>query len=331
MSSLIWTDSYSNRFGSEILVGVKQERLKGIIGLKVVRPNGVVRRNLKFNNLVMDNAFNQVAMESNASNQHFEAISRTCRFGTGTTPPNASQTDLAARTGSYVTRFTTSSTSVNSGTAPWYNSVTREWTFNPGTVYGNLTEIGFFYGASGPMFSRALILDEEGNPTTLTLLEDEYLYVTYEIRSYVGELTDQSAEVNIGGVDYNVNVRKVGVSSATGVWSPNEKPWISVMRRLGNSPSQMSNTDTDISGTGVNGPGGTDQPYSPNSLVRATKFSWGPTQGNVAGGINQMYVSVGSSPAYGAGFSLFFDKHIPKTSDYSMSLTFETAWGRYVP
>src|SRR5690554_2463214 len=106
MSKLIWTDSYSNRFGSEFLVGVQQERLKGIIGLKVVRPNGIVKRDLKFNNLVMDNAFNQVAMESNTTYQNFEAISRTCRFGTGTTPPNPLQTDLAARTGSYVTRFT---------------------------------------------------------------------------------------------------------------------------------------------------------------------------------------------------------------------------------
>lgn len=329
MSRLIWSDSYSNRFGSEMLIGVRQPSFQNYIKLRVGAPNGKIKRELHFPNLVMDAAFDEMGKQGIWG--MFSRIAYTCRFGTGSTPPNPLQTDLVSRTGTYVSLFNDPPGATNSGSAPWYNKVIREWTFTPGTVSGNLTEIGFFAGASGIMMSRALILDEDGVPTTLTLLPDEYLYVTYEVRSYVGDLTDQSAEITLNGVDYNINVRKVGVHLPRGIWTPSTRPWVAGMQRQGNSPTQMNATDSSMGGTTLSGVSGTQQPYSPGSLVMATKFNWGPTQGNIAGGINQLWVDERGSTAGEGGFSLFFDKHIPKTSDYSMSLTFETAWGRYVP
>jgi len=59
-------------------------------------------------------------------------------------------------------------------------SIVREYEFGEGVAAGNLSEIGIgWYNTS--LFSRALILDGALSPTTITVLSNEFLTVTYEL------------------------------------------------------------------------------------------------------------------------------------------------------
>src|SRR5690606_4774599 len=64
----------------------------------------------------------------------------------------------------------------------WYE-ITVSHQFGQGQAAGNLSEIGIQHtSTSGPLWSRALILDGQGNPTTITVLPDDFLTCYYTLR-----------------------------------------------------------------------------------------------------------------------------------------------------
>lgn len=64
----------------------------------------------------------------------------------------------------------------------WYEITVRHQ-FGQGQAAGNLSEIGIQHtSTSGPLWSRALILDGLGNPTTITVLPDDFLTCYYTLR-----------------------------------------------------------------------------------------------------------------------------------------------------
>lgn len=85
----------------------------------------------------------------------------------------------------------TGNATLNSGKSyGWNNSEGFGWTrltrqFGEGVAAGIVAEVGAGWAASGDtLFSRALITDGAGNPTTITVLSDEYLTVIYELRRF---------------------------------------------------------------------------------------------------------------------------------------------------
>ena len=60
---------------------------------------------------------------------------------------------------------------------------------------------------------RALILDGGGSPTTLTILSDETLDVTYTIRVYP-PTTDVTGSITLDGVSYGYTIRPCNVSTS---------------------------------------------------------------------------------------------------------------------
>lgn len=323
-------DTYSNRFGSEMGICVNGASYEGIIGIQVYSNGGILKRELsfntseyKFNNLVTDAGIDALGADDAVGLSYY------CRFGTGNTPPNTDQTSLISPTGAYKQRSRTVA-SGNSGSAPWYNYNIREWVFNPGDVSGNLSEIAFFNNVSGTiMFSRALIKDEFGNPTTLTILPDEYVYVTYELRAYVGDLADIPAEIELGGISYELNIRKFRVNdSSTSPWSPEYSPFASRIAYVYSSTTQAGltgNVPYNSHATMENS--GTLQPYVAGSLKRSFVCTAGPSFANIVGGFNQI---LASRSGEGPGFSIFFDKMVPKDTEKTLSFTFTTSWSRYV-
>lgn len=111
-------------------------------------------------------------------------------IGTGNTPPAYTDVSLA----SYLTQTTT----VQSGwvatrqisTSPYYVAFKITYRFGTGVAAGNITEVGIAGattatpGPTSTLFSRALITDGTGTPITITVLSDEILDVTYELRIY---------------------------------------------------------------------------------------------------------------------------------------------------
>jgi len=108
-----------------------------------------------------------------------------CNVGTGVSEITRSSTSLGAEVGSrssgvYIIRDPSIETDNLDGTSTI--TATREFAFPLGSKVGTFSEVGVYSASSGGTFiAGQLIKDELGNPTTVTVLSDEQLVVTYTI------------------------------------------------------------------------------------------------------------------------------------------------------
>lgn len=126
-----------------------------------------------FKNLVLDSGLNQLSIDN--------VLSRVC-VGSGNTPPEYNQTSLENFIASTNTVQGGDTTGTNAND-PMYYWAKRTFRFGEGVARGNLSEIGVGWSDSG-LFNRALIKNSNGEPTTITVLSDEFLDVIVEVRVY---------------------------------------------------------------------------------------------------------------------------------------------------
>lgn len=141
--------------------------------LIVHKGDGVPTRETEwFKNLVLDTGLTRMSVG--------EWVNRCC-VGSGNITPEASQVGLS----SFVSSTTMIQSSANGvvTTSPAYIWGRRTWRFGQGVAAGNLSEVGLGWSDSS-LWNRALIKDINGNPTTITVLSDEYLDVVSEVRMY---------------------------------------------------------------------------------------------------------------------------------------------------
>lgn len=148
----------------------------------VVRKAGtdeIVRETPEFKNLVLSTGLARMAVNS--------WIDRCC-VGTGNSTPVVSQVGLDSFLASTTTTAAGASDTggIQVTDAPFYWYGRRTWRFAVGVATGNISEVGLGWGNS-ELWNRALIKDVDGNPTTITVLADEYLDVISEVRIYPQE------------------------------------------------------------------------------------------------------------------------------------------------
>jgi hypothetical protein len=149
-----------------------------------------------FDNLILDGGLNRMGTAD---------FWTYCRVGTGSTAPSAEQSALVAQVAS--TNNETANVAGYDTVGNLYSKHTKTFRFAAGDAEGNLAEVGVGWAASGAtLFSRALILDGMGDPTTITVLSDEYLDVTYELRHYI-PAADNEFTITISGTDYDCILR----------------------------------------------------------------------------------------------------------------------------
>lgn len=154
-----------------------------------------------FDNLITDVGMNRVGTvntQSATSINSFHALCGRFVVGSGSDTPAFTDTALVAPVAFASTNPVLDSES-SSYTRGWYEITVRHQ-FGQGQAAGNLSEIGIQHsGLSGPLWSRALILDGAGDPTTITVLPDDFLTCYYTLRIMIPQ---QDAVFNIG-VDYD--------------------------------------------------------------------------------------------------------------------------------
>ena len=107
------------------------------------------------------------------------------RVGSGNSTPVASQTQLDNTIASTTTVLSGSElTSKQTTTSPYYAAAKRTYRFAEGVAAGNISEVGCGWGTGLALWNRALVKDLNGNPTTITVLSDEFLDVIVEVRYY---------------------------------------------------------------------------------------------------------------------------------------------------
>ena len=104
------------------------------------------------------------------------------QVGTGTTEltrASSGLTSLLATTSTSSSANRSNEVSNEDGTAT--HTATRTNSFSLGAVVGTISEVGLITNASSLFIAGQLIKDEFGAPTTLTILADEQLVVTYTL------------------------------------------------------------------------------------------------------------------------------------------------------
>lgn len=296
--------------------------LEGQFRLVVRSADGDIKRDTGwFSNLILDSGLNRWGTGN---------VSGGIAIGTGTTAPNASQTGLIAQS-AFTTTTITGSTG-NSGASPYYGIETVGYRFALGALNGNYSEVGIGWATGANMFSRALIVDGVGNPTTITVTSSEQLDVYYTLRAYAPTV-DTSTTVTIGGVSTTV-LGRASLVSANG--------WGTGMNsaKIGISDTTLFIVYTGAIGAATGSPSGTSefQPYGTsynannayvnNSLTNSIVFTLGLNYGNLAGGIGACRVRPCSSSGYSPFFQYQFTPAIAKTNTKTLSLTFSQSWAR---
>lgn len=296
--------------------------LKGFFQLTALRPDGR-RRPLTgwFPNLITDVGLNAIGTKSYLN---------ACHVGTGNTTPAVNDTVLAGFVAGTTTRQATAFGAQS--TEPYYGWKTITYRFAQGAAAGNLAEIGVATaatnGGSTILFSRALILNELGVPTTVTVLSDEVLDATYQIRLYPPLVDTVQNNVAItGSGTHTVTTRARAVTN--GWWG--ELLGSAISFRPFGQEDTVGVHNGDI-GTILTGPSGVKSgrtpslaAYGDNSLLRDATAAWGLPYGNLDGGIR----SASFSTTLGL-YQTRFDPIIDKTNTKTLSLTFRVAWTRNV-
>jgi hypothetical protein len=299
-------------------VGMPKSRvtMKGRYMLRVIdaATGDTVRETPWFDNIILDSGLNRWGTGN---------IIGGAAIGTGTATPTAADTGL--QTESTFTGTSGTGSGISAGISPDYNN-TRTFVYRTalGALNGNYTEVGVGW-QSGSMFSRALILDGGGNPTTISVTSAQQLDIYYQLSVYP-PLTDFSDTIAISGTNYDVDGRAANVTSTT-AWpvDPNNAVAVTFFGAATVYNGSMGAITSAPSGSGDGLFASTSTTaYSNLSLQQEGSLSYGLNDGNVSGGISAALIQWGSL----GRFQYEFDPAIPKDGTKTLVLNFRVSWAR---
>lgn len=243
-----------------------------------------------------------------------------CKVGSGVTTPQKSDLDLEntiATTSGTPENFKQPISGFNADEGyVWTKAIFR---YDQGQATGNISEVGV--GGDGKLFNRSLVKDSTGLFATVTVMEDETLDVTVEIRAYLDQ-ESRTYNVMMSGINYTLRTEplfEVGVPNlfVGGVYQYQPTGYSSGITSRISRPSQ--------SVSGFVGAGSTydTRGYVAGSKEKVFDCYWGLSAGNEAP--SRTFVIPTSIGSYQTEFS----PTIPKTSDHILKLTFKISWDRY--
>ncbi|WP_444919319.1 hypothetical protein ACJJID_00290 (plasmid) [Microbulbifer sp. CnH-101-G] len=273
----------------------------------------------QFENLITDLGLNRLGEASPS------AATTSCYVGSGSATPQVTDSDM----NQFVAKHNvlgSDTRSAQSSVDPWYLAMRKTYRFNPLGSANNLSEVGVGWAnsPSGALFSRALIRDADGNPSSITVLADEYLDVTYELRLYP-DLRDFNGVVTIGGEAYNYLARASRANAAgASAWD---------FDRTATSGAYVFAHAGDIGDITANPSGnsgggtGADISYSQGSFEGWSQLSWGLSNANF-GGVRSVAANIGWG-RWQVQFSRVSDgAAIPKDDTKILTLTLGHSWAR---
>lgn len=257
-------------------------------------------------------------------------------IGTGnTSTPAATDVGLESETHFTPNAGTGHNVITAAGVSPYDNTRTVVYRTVLGQLNGNYVEVGVGWG-TGTMFSRALILNGSGFPTSISVAIDEQLDIVYQL-SVFPPLADTVNVVTISGVDYTITGRPAQVNAtggAAGGWAAQVGGAIIAPNNgyqfYSGGLGAVTTVPSGTTGGGFALP--TTNAYVNLSLQRTATYTQGLTQANVAGGIRSALFSwgrnTGSSPDWLAAFQYEFSPVIPKDATKTLALNYSLNWAR---
>ena len=202
-----------------------------------------------FDNLITDAGLN-------AMGNGFNSV---CFVGSGTATPTVADTQLQsqlARSSGIGTR----SNGVQITTEPYYGRLIRSYTFAIGAVVGTVREVGIGVGNPTPtmLFSRALLMDEFGATTELTLTDMDRLTVFYEFRQCI-PTGDVETQIEVNGVTQDCLVRAAFIDERA-AWGADYEAGMVIPGYVALGPNPVGTVQAPVEAF-IGGDSGTTPPY----------------------------------------------------------------------
>ena len=192
--------------------------LKGHFRVELISRAGIIKKVLEFDNLITNGGLDGLATKGLSAGG--SSLLTYAAVGTGSTAPTNADTTLVSEIAPASTNRTNSNGSVAdvltyvSGTPDYYNFV-RTFLFDFTQGNGNLTEIGLFTASSsGTMWTRQLLKDSGGTPTTIVKTSSDQLKVTYTLQLYPLQ-SDVTGSITISSTSYSYTIRAANVGPTT--------------------------------------------------------------------------------------------------------------------
>ncbi|MCH7337135.1 hypothetical protein [Acinetobacter sp. NIPH 2699] len=306
------------------MVNIRNE-IGATFKMRTFKADGITTKETgEFHNIVLDTGLQRMGVG---------AWGNRCLVGTGSSTPVVSQTQLDS-TLAITTTVQNTNISMNTTTKPYYYSIQKTMRFGEGAAAGNLTEVGLGWTQTGqnPCWNRALIKDANGNPTTLTVLSDEFLDVTVEIRIYPSETISGSFDFKnklgelISTHTYNGYVWMTAPQDGTA--SPFSFYNLALYANAAFVESPTSSLTGTVLGSSSAG-GAINTITSPTSLRGQIKFLLTQGNGFCSGMIINM-IGGHRSTSPSAYYKILIDPPITKTNEMEITWTLDLSWGRYV-
>lgn len=291
--------------------------LQGFFRVEVLRAGKVRSDTGWFPNLITNQGMDRLGATSAAPVYGY------CHVGSGNATPAESDVALQSFIAGRGSRSATSFGVDGEGGYAWRRN---EWTFLEGAAAGNIAEVATAWTLTGnTIFSRALVKDSEGNPTTVTVLSDEFLRVSWEHRRY-WPTADVSGSVansgNIGG-SFNWTTR----TAQNAFWSvPESQGALELIGGVSNyyGTVALGDISSEPSGTKAGTAGVTQLAYIAGSYKRKVTLNYGLTQGiNAAGPLGGLAFQFN-----GARFQAVIEPGILKLDSQLLDITLSCTWAR---
>ena len=314
-----------------VIAGPKMS-IAGEFLIEVRRGGELVTNTGWFDNLITDGGLDRLATGL--------VICQYGSIGTGTTAPANGNTALVAFVAQVNGAIADSNS--NGGTPNYIAQGTVRWVFAQGAVVGNMAEVGAGWGASGTnLFSRALILDGGGAPTTLTLTSLDQLTLYYR-DTVTPATTDLTGTVTLGGQTYNYTGRMANANNwnndFTATMLGQSSIWPKGSGSSGNcmhaySTQTLGALNLTPTGTVSNGAASntiTTGSYSAGQKYLDTIFTALPAECNSSGGVGAIVFDWQTSQmTYQYSFvNASGGATIPKDNTKTMSFTIRLSWDR---
>lgn len=274
----------------------------------------ITRETEWFKNIVLDTGLNRMSVGA-----WFERV----RVGSGNSTPVASQTQLDNTIASTTTILGGSeSTSKQTTTSPYYVAAKRTYRFPEGVAAGNISEVGCGWGNGLDLWNRALVKDLNGNPTTITVLSDEFLDVIVEVRYY----PTQSFSGNFNLLNKTGEI--VSNHTYTGLPQFSELSDVYFNKVEGGMAYLYSGTMNGVTtnpSSSLGGVSSTSTYPSPKTLTCTNSFPLTSAIGSIKT-VSQSFSTMSSG---GTVYKFEINPPIVKTNQMVLSFKFSISWGRY--
>ncbi len=304
-------------------------RLMGEYCVEIKRGDGTTESTGWFKNLILNQGLDRLGEPDSSISSIVYA-----QVGSGTATPLVTDTQLQTYVASSAAESEASSYT-NSGSPDYYGQLTWQFTFAQGSVVATIGEVGVGWGntAGSNLFSRALILDNIGNPTTISVTAIDELTVYYRLRVYP-PLTDVTGTLNISSVNYNYTIRANNVTQFNNsIYTYGSAEYFNkVNNAVTYEPGVTMSAITDNGLTGSTTPSAninnrTMGTYSPGQYYLDNTMTWSIGSANGTGGFQGIvfYWGLSYQPF---SFKMVFDNPIPKDNTKVFTLTMRFSWAR---